>query len=62
MNEGDNTMHKLAILAAAMTPALARAHPGHGIEAEWHAHAGDALGLLALAVGVGVALWLSRGK
>ncbi|MBA3598687.1 MAG: hypothetical protein H0W40_15110 [Methylibium sp.] len=55
-------MHKLAFLAAALTPAVAAAHPGHGIEAEWHAHAGDALGLLALAVGVGVALWLLRGK
>lgn len=55
-------MPKFAILAAALSPALAAAHPGHGIEAEWHAHAGDALSLLALAVGVGVALWLSKSK
>jgi hypothetical protein len=37
------------------------AHEGHGLSGP-HLHSGDWLGFLVLAVAVGVAIYLSRGK
>jgi hypothetical protein len=45
------------LLVAAALPAAA--HDGHGLVGG-HWHASDAFGFIALAVAVGVAVWISR--
>ena len=53
--------HKLLLLTLINMPATAAfAHNGHGL-AGTHWHATDVLGFVAVAVMVGVAVWLSRG-
>jgi hypothetical protein len=50
----------LALLASfAALPAFA--HGGHGAATEWHWHATDVWGLLAVAGLAALAVWLSRG-
>ncbi len=39
----------------------AHAHEGHGIAGASHWHATDAVGLLVLAVAVGLVVWFTRG-
>jgi uncharacterized membrane protein YhaH (DUF805 family) len=49
-------------LLALITPTWSvLAHEGHGANGP-HWHASDAWMLLALAAGIGVAIWLSKGK
>ena len=45
-----------------LLPLAANAHEGHGLEGVSHWHATDAWGLVALATGLAVALWLSGRK
>ena len=53
--------HKLLLLTLInITATAAFAHNGHGL-AGTHWHATDVLGFVAVAVMVGVAVWLSRG-
>ena len=52
----------LTALAGLAASATALAHPGHGAVSEGHWHATDSWGFLMVAVLLGVALWLSRGK
>jgi hypothetical protein len=48
-------------LITALTAASAQAHDGHGLwGAHWHASDGFGFVVLAFAVVVGAALWLSR--
>ena len=51
----------LALLSAALSSVAlpAAAHDGHGLVGG-HWHASDAFGFVALAVAVGVAVWISR--
>jgi len=44
---------------AALLPALARAHEGHGLGGP-HGHATDVLGFIVIVVLVGVAIWSLR--
>ncbi len=37
------------------------AHEGHGLEGASHWHATDTVGLLVLAVAVGLVVWFTRG-
>jgi hypothetical protein len=53
------TMKKIATLLLTL-PALAHAHPGHGIDAPLHWHASDTWGWIALAVIAAVALAWGR--
>lgn len=39
----------------------AYAHEGHGIDSASHWHATDTVGLLGLAVAVGLVVWFTRG-
>ncbi len=39
----------------------AHAHEGHGIDIASHWHATDTVGLLVLAVAVGLVVWFTRG-
>lgn len=50
----------LAPLLAALAAGV-HAHSGHGAVHEWHWHASDAWGFVALGAFVAVAIWLSRG-
>ncbi len=51
---------KNLLLAAALLPAWAAAHTGHGLD-EPHWHASDALGfLIAGVVAAGLAWWMRR--
>jgi len=51
---------KLFLVTLLALPALALAHPGHGIDGP-HWHASDAVGFLALGVAAAlVAWWLER--
>jgi hypothetical protein len=56
----ERTMKKLlpaCLGLLCIAPALA--HEGHGLEGS-HGHATDALGFVAVAVGLALALWLNR--
>ncbi len=53
---------RLLSLTPLLLPLAASAHEGHGMEGVSHWHATDAWGLLALATGLAVALWLSGRK
>jgi hypothetical protein len=55
-------MKNLTPLLALMGPGLAAAHSGHGLPGEGHWHATDVWGFVALAVGVGLVIWLQRRK
>ena len=46
---------------AAMATSLAQAHSGHGLLGP-HWHASDAWGFVCLGVGIGVIVWMRRGK
>ena len=46
-----------ALFALSIQPALA--HEGHGLVGP-HWHATDAFGFIALAIAIGVAVWISR--
>ena len=53
--------HQLLSITLINVPATAAfAHNGHGLAGS-HWHATDVLGFVAVAVAVGVAVWLSRG-
>ncbi len=53
------TRPTFAGVSCALLAGAAQAHDGHGLfGAHWHAT--DTLGFVALAVGVGAAIWLSR--
>lgn len=54
-------MKRLLAASAALLPAVASAHEGHGPEGP-HWHATDAWGFVALGLLVAAALWLGRRK
>ena len=51
-----------ALLAAAASPVLARAHEGHGMPGASHWHATDVAAFAVAAVAVALVLWLGRKK
>jgi hypothetical protein len=62
MKEADmNVIPKFLIGSAALAPALAWAHDGHGMPSATHFHASDAWGFAMLA-GVAVAVFLLARK
>jgi hypothetical protein len=54
-----NTIKIIALCAVLMRANTAFSHEGHGISGS-HWHASDAWGFVALAVAIGVAIWLSK--
>jgi hypothetical protein len=51
--------HLLPAAIGLLCTTNALAHEGHGLEGS-HGHATDALGFVAVAVGLALAIWLSR--
>ena len=51
----------LASVCLASLAVQAHAHQGHGIDSTSHWHATDSVGLLVLAVAVGLGVWFTRG-
>ena len=52
----------LSLTPLLLLPLAASAHEGHGMEGVSHWHATDAWGLLALATGLAVGLWIAGRK
>jgi hypothetical protein len=56
-------MNPLRTLPLLLGPALAQAHPGHGLPGPSHWHASDVLSFLAgVAATAALALWFNRKK
>jgi hypothetical protein len=51
----------LASVCLASLAVQAHAHQGHGIDSTSHWHVTDSVGLLVLAVAVGLGVWFTRG-
>ena len=56
------TLIRSLSLTPLLLPLAASAHEGHGMEGVSHWHATDVWGLLALATGLAVGLWLGGRK
>ena len=56
------TLIRWLSLTPLLLPLAASAHEGHGMEGVSHWHATDVWGLLALATGLAVGLWLGGRK
>lgn len=61
-NSFPSTARILAASASMLLTTQALAHDGHGLGASSHWHNTDAWGFVALAVAVGAAIWLSKGR
>jgi hypothetical protein len=55
-----NATKLIAASALSVWANAAFSHEGHGISGSHHWHASDTWGFVALAVAVGVAIWLSK--
>jgi hypothetical protein len=55
-------MKSLFATVAVSAAALAQAHSGHDATNAFHWHATDAWGFVMVAVALGAALWLRRGR